>query len=378
MGKLEQAQDWLDVVIIGAGASGIGCAAILQELGVTRTKIVERYEIGGTFLRWPKEMRFITPSFTSNGFGLLDLNAVTLNTSPAYSLKKEHPSGPEYAQYLTNLANYLELPIQLNTEVYNVQPASSAGGFFVETSQGLLCAHFVIWAAGEFQYPRVQSFSGSELCLHTSHVSSWEDLAGETFCIIGGYESGIDAAVNLIARGKQVIVLDSSSVWNSEDSDPSRSLSPYTQERLNQAMETGQLQLIGDQKAVHIAKTKTGYIIDTENGQHYYSPTVPVLATGFVGSQQLIAHLFEQSESSHLMLTENDESTIIPGLFMAGPQIRQEDLIFCFIYKFRQRFAVVINTIAQRLGLDTALLDEYHEQGMFLDNLSCCEDECAC
>ena len=55
-----------DVIIVGAGAAGVGCAIVLQDLGVSSMTILERYEVGASFLRWPAEMRFISPSFTSN------------------------------------------------------------------------------------------------------------------------------------------------------------------------------------------------------------------------------------------------------------------------------------------------------------------------
>ena len=63
---------------------------------------------------------------------------------------------------------------------------------------------------------------------------------------------------------------------------------------------------------------------------------------------------------------------------MVGPEVRQDDVIFCFIYKFRQRFAVVANQIADRLQIDVEPLEEYRRYGMFLDDLSCCGDDCAC
>ena len=46
-------------------------------------------------------MSFITPSFPSHGFGLLELNAVTLKTSPfAIAFRPEHVSSKQYALYL--------------------------------------------------------------------------------------------------------------------------------------------------------------------------------------------------------------------------------------------------------------------------------------
>src|SRR5690348_6866313 len=87
-----EANDEFEVVIVGAGAAGIGTGIVLRDLGIERFTILERHEIGASFARWPREMRFITPSFTSNAYGLLDLNAVALNTSPAYTIQREHPT----------------------------------------------------------------------------------------------------------------------------------------------------------------------------------------------------------------------------------------------------------------------------------------------
>jgi hypothetical protein len=55
----------VDLLIIGAGASGVGCGVMAKSFGVdpSRTLIVERGSaVGSTFDRWPAEMRFITPS----------------------------------------------------------------------------------------------------------------------------------------------------------------------------------------------------------------------------------------------------------------------------------------------------------------------------
>lgn len=94
-----------DVLIVGAGPAGIGLGVALQKI-TARFSILERDKIGASFRRWPKETRMITPSFTSNAFNLPDLNALTPDTSLAYSLGREHPSGKEYAMYLTALARH--------------------------------------------------------------------------------------------------------------------------------------------------------------------------------------------------------------------------------------------------------------------------------
>jgi putative flavoprotein involved in K+ transport len=367
--------DRYDVLIVGAGAAGVGMGVVLQDLGVSNFTILERHEVAASFLRWPAEMRFISPSFTSNGFGLLDLNAVTLNTSPAHTLREEHPTGHDYARYLKAVASHFEVPVQEGVEVYTVQP--EADGFLLYTSAGQLRSRFVIWAAGEFQYPNTEPFDGAEHCIHNATVASWKALAGDEFTVVGGFESGIDAAVTLVRLGKRVRVLDDAAPWAFSAPDPSLVLAPYTQGRLREAQATGRLELVPG-GVERIERQNGRFVIHGSEGEQWTSSTPPILATGFAGSLGLVYDLFDwHAERNYALLTEHDESTRTPGLFVVGPAVRHGAIILCFIYKFRQRFAVVAHTIGERLRLDTSVLDAYRPQ-MFLDDLSCCDDTCAC
>ena len=58
------------------------------------------------------------------------------------------------------------------------------------------------------------------------------NLEGDNFLIIGGYESGIDAAYHLAKNDKKVSVFDMEGPWESESSDPSVALSTYSFERM--------------------------------------------------------------------------------------------------------------------------------------------------
>ncbi len=371
----------LDVVIIGAGAAGIGMAKVLKDLGIERYLVLERHErVGASFERWSDGMRFITPSFPSNSFGAIDLNSVTIQTSPAFSLKNEHPTGKEYAKYLQAISNLYELHIETNIEVKRIRSVSDS--FVIETSREIeIPTRFVIWAGGEFQFPRFPSFDGAEHCKHNSQISDWAEIEDDNPIIIGGYESGIDAAYHLARLGKKPRVLDTKPTWESKDSDPSISLSPYTLERLRSVRES--VDLIGDVKVLSVEKQNDRFIVYGEQASEkvkFESTSQPVLATGFRGSlkQDLIRNLFDWHEEGYALLTEHDESTKTEGLFLSGPMVRHEDVIFCFIYKFRQRFAVIGNAIAERLNVDTSPLEDYRRRGMFLDDLTCCREQCAC
>ena len=51
-------------------------------------------------------------SFTNNSFGYWGLNAVTTDTSPAFALDCEHPTDPEYAEYLQGIVECTMFPFE--------------------------------------------------------------------------------------------------------------------------------------------------------------------------------------------------------------------------------------------------------------------------
>ena len=106
----ESVNEEYDVIIVGAGASGVGVAISLLHSGIENFLIVDRAGVGASFAAWPAETRFITPSFPSNSIGMLDLNSVAVGVSPAFNMRIEHPTGQEFATHLQGLAEYFELP----------------------------------------------------------------------------------------------------------------------------------------------------------------------------------------------------------------------------------------------------------------------------
>jgi len=369
----------MDVIIVGGGPAGIGVGAMLKAIGVKRFVILEKNDIGSSFRNWPEEMRLITPSFTTNYFGQMDLNSVISRTSPAYTLKKEHPSGKEYAHYLKVISEYYELPVVTNAAVDQVESRQGEFQVVVNSSQ-ILRSQFLVWAAGEFQYPSFGKIPGAKFCIHSSTVRTWKEFPGKHVPIIGGYESGIDAAINLSRLSKEVTVFDRGEPWSEKTTDPSCNLSPYTSERFQQELINQRIHLRGKTSIAKITKENNRYILYDKDGQSIFdSVAQPVIATGFHSSLTMVKELFSwHRKKKYALLNENDESRKTPGLFLAGPQVRHEDLIFCFIYKFRQRFGVVANCIGNHLGINTSILDEYRSDGLYLDDLSCCGEECNC
>lgn len=371
------------VLIVGAGPSGIGVATALKQAGVTDMQIIDAREIGASFLNWPRQMSLLTPSFHSNSFGLTDLNAIDPETSPADYLRTQHPKGDQYAKYLKAVATYHELPVRTGVRVSALE--KEGGQFIATTNQGDFFADIVVWATGQFFSPRDQAFPGAELALHSSKVNDWKELEGDEFTIIGGYESGLDAALNLVDLGKTVCLHSRGEPWTSDDPDPSRSISPRTLDRLRDILQSPEkskkLELFKNSDICSIEESQGWWTLLDQDEIPSVSYTRPILANGFHSGLGLVESLFRHDENNLPVFSEEaDESTSTPGLFYSGPALVHRNSLFCFIYKFRARFGVVAREIANRLGkpeVDDKLMS-YLKAGFMNTDLDCCTNcECA-
>ena len=371
------------VLIVGAGPSGIGVATALKQAGVTDMQIIDAREIGASFLNWPRQMSLLTPSFHSNSFGLTDLNAIDPETSPADYLRTQHPKGDQYAKYLKAVATYHELPVRTGVRVSALEKEGDQ--FIATTNQGDFFADIVVWATGQFFSPQDQAFPGAELALHSSKVNDWKELEGDEFTVIGGYESGLDAALNLVDLGKTVCLHSRGEPWTSDDPDPSRSISPRTLDRLREILQSPEkskkLELFKNSDICSIEESQGWWTLLDQDEIPSVSYTRPILANGFHSGLGLVESLFRHDENNLPVFSEEaDESTSTPGLFYSGPALVHRNSLFCFIYKFRARFGVVAREIANRLGkpeVDDKLMS-YLKAGFMNTDLDCCTNcECA-
>lgn len=369
-----------DVVLVGAGPAGIGMGLALDRLGGLSYIVLEAHRVGESFRRWPAQTRFITPSFYSNPFGLADLNAVDEFSSPAIHAGAEHPSGTQYADYLGFISQGNKLPVLSECPVHSVT-ISPDGGFVLSTHYGRLHCRFLIWATGEYQFPELSPFPGAHWCPHYAQVTDWADFKAPQYTIIGGFESGVDAAVNLVQLGCHVRLLTRKASWDHKAPyDPSLSLSPHTRQRLHAAIESGQLDIAFGADVAEVSHhAGGGYCIHAADGRHWEASQPPILGNGFLngGGATQIAELWDWHEDGHVILNDRDESTRTPGLYLVGPQVRHDDLVYCFIYKFRQRFALIAADIAARMTIDAGALKTGDGAWGPFGNSECCVG-CAC
>ena len=365
-------------IIVGSGPAGIGVACLLNEVGIDYL-VLEKNEIGASFSEWPENMEMITPSFPSNAFGQMDLNSICGATSPAFSFQKEHLTGDDYAKYLSMVAAFNELNIEMNTEVKNVFRIND--DWILETNQGEFVCTYLIWAAGEFQNPQI-NITGEEYCVHSSLIKEASKLKGEDFVVVGGYESGVQMATELIKNNKKVTLINPTKINQIDTSDPSQVLSPYTISKYNELKKSpNYTEVIGEVES--FTKEKNNYSIHLKGNKIIESNEPPICATGFSLVQKPIEKYITFREDGFPLLNEEtDELYEKNNLYLTGPSVRHDNHIFCFIYKFRQRFGIIVSDMMNKemYGINDIVkfVTVWKRNGLYLSDLSCCDEECKC
>lgn len=356
----------IKIVVIGGGAAGIGFAKALQQYGETDYLVIEQATIGSSFTRWHPHTQFISPSFTSNQFEMIDLNAVSPDSSPAICTHCEHPHGHDYCQYLQMLAHDAQLKIQEHTTVVGITKLSD-GWYQLQLSTGeTVVTKYVIFALGDFHHPTTGDIKGHE---HGIHYCDFDIVQADNqvdHVIIGGNEAAFDTAIQLAQRGIKTTIYTTQNNFKLAEIDPSKRLATYTYERFKQyealiTIKTGYW-------LTEIQAANGEYLLQFKNGLTHSSTQRPILATGFNINHNPLVHQWFASSKQHVILDENDGSTLAPNIFMIGPAVHFKDTILCFIYKFRQRFAPMIELIFKREGqvIPQAAHDLYLRNNMFL------------
>lgn len=366
------------VAIVGAGPAGLGVARVLRDLTIPDVWVLERGRIGQSVLRGPSGTRLLPQCFPGNVFGMTDLDAISYDSSPGWSLKREHPDGGAYARYLEQASLAFGLNVACGIGVQGLEP--DGDGFALRTDRGAIGADFVIWSCGQFGPPSDGGLIGADHAGHYAAVTRWQDVPGDEVFVTGGYESGIDAALGLARAGQRVTVLERGAApWLGGDKDPSRTLSPFTRQRLDVAMKGGAITLIDGVEAIALEPAPGGIRILAGDGRSWLSPHPPILATGFFSGTVPVSDWCDYNKSGLPLLTPQDESTELPGLFLVGSEVSHNGYLFRFIYKFRQRFAVVARAIAGRLGADTGAIKACRANTKYLHDPACRDtDRCLC
>ena len=181
-----------DVIVVGAGASGLAVAATLKRRGREPVVLEGGKTVGGT---WAQRYERLCLHTVRRFSGL-----------PFYPMPRSYPRYvPKnmYARYLEEYANRMGLSIGLGQRVEQIRRESRE--WLVETAQESWSARAVIIATGRHNVPRLPHWAGMEeftgRILHSQQYDSGREFAGRRALVIGIGNSGAEIAADLVEQG---------------------------------------------------------------------------------------------------------------------------------------------------------------------------------
>ncbi len=181
-----------DVIVVGAGASGLAVAATLKRRGREPVVLEGGDTVGGTW---------------AGRYERLHLHTVRrFSGLPFYGMPRSYPRyvpKDMYAGYLREYADRMGIAVRLGQRVERVRPDGST--WIVETARENWAARAVIVATGRHNVPRMPRWTGMEdftgRFIHSHQYSSGREYAGKRALVIGIGNSGAEIAADLVEQG---------------------------------------------------------------------------------------------------------------------------------------------------------------------------------
>jgi len=201
----------LDVLIIGAGPSGLSTCIKLKEQGITSTVILDlASRIGGTWaLNDYPGLRCDVPS-----------EMYSLGYAPNPNWSRTYAPQAEIQKYLEDVAHRFDIVghIRLNTQVTDARWDEKAQRWTITTATGdVYSAKVFVPATGFIGEAKMPSFPGQETFRGTLfHSGMWNhehDLSGERVAVIGSGASAIQFLPAIQPKVKQLISFQRTPSW---------------------------------------------------------------------------------------------------------------------------------------------------------------------
>ena len=327
-----------DVVIVGAGPSGLAAAIAAKQLGLDYL-VLEKGALVESIRRFPINMVFFTSP------DLMEVGGIPFTTP------YEKPTRLEALQYYRKVTDLFQLQVMLREEVVSIErDRAGAEPLFVLSTRSNLgvrrvrTGKTVILAMGYYDRPVLLDVPGEQL----PHVHHYYDEPHPHFrqrvVIVGGKNSACEAALDLYRNGAHVTLVhrgpalgDSVKYW----------VKPDIENRIKE----GTIAARFGTRVIEIRPTEV--VVAQRDGSVATIPAESVLLlTGYRADPEFLRRAGVEVDADSLEPMCNPETfeTNVPGLFIAGGQMAGKRTGIVFIENGRFHGERIARVIAERLS----------------------------
>lgn len=292
-----------DVLIIGAGPCGLSAAIECGKRGLS-SELIDKHNVVHSIYLYPTHMQFFSTA------EMLEIGDIP------FAISNDKPYRDEALAYYRKVAEHYNLNLSPYEEATSIKKLPN-GAFRVYTrkrsgAESYREAKNVVISTGYFDHPNYIGIPGEDLEKVTHYFREAHPYAGMKTAIIGGSNSAVDAAMELIRVGAEVTV-----VYRGKE--VSENIKPWVRPIFESMVSKGRIKLYMESSVTEIGESSI--TITSKDGSEQFIDNDFVLAlTGFRPDRKLLASSGVELDEDMEKPLYNPETmeTTVPGLYVAG------------------------------------------------------------
>lgn len=181
-----------ELIIIGAGPSGIACAIEAQKAGLDYI-ILEKGYLVNSIYNFPSNMQFFSTSVK------LEIGDVP------FISHRDKPTRVEALEYYRRLVSSYQLDVLYNQEVFDFRRMGTE--YEVKTNTQTFVAKKIVLATGFYDTPRMLNVEGESLPKVKHFYDDAHVYIGRKIVVVGGANSACDVALETWQKGADVTMI---------------------------------------------------------------------------------------------------------------------------------------------------------------------------
>jgi thioredoxin reductase (NADPH) len=290
-----------DLLVIGAGPTGLACAIEAQKIGL-RVVLVDKGCVCNSLFHYPAHMTFFTTS------ELLEIGGIPF---PSPNAK---PTRSEALEYYRQVADFYRLDVRQYHRVERVTGAD--GNFTVHTVDrfgrvGALHARKLVIAIGYYDLPNLMGIPGEDLSKVHHYYNDPHPYYDLDVAVIGAKNSAAIAALELWRHGARVTLIH-------RGPEIHRHVKYWIKPDIENRIKHGEIKAYFDSRVVEI--TADAIVVDTPEGRLALHNDFVFALTGYHPDFEFLERLgvtctgVDRLPVCHKETLESN----IPGIYLAG------------------------------------------------------------
>ncbi|WP_019242058.1 MULTISPECIES: YpdA family putative bacillithiol disulfide reductase [Bacillus] len=287
-----------EAIVIGGGPCGLSTAIALQEIGMNPL-VIEKGNVVNSLYNYPTHQTFFS---SSEKLEIGNVAFITENRKPVRNQA---------------LAYYREVVIRKNINVHAFERVEKVekngnGTFIVTTSKEQYETPYVVVATGYYDQPNLLNVPGENL----PHVFHYFKEAHPYFdcnvTVLGGKNSSVDAALELVKAGARVTVLYRGSEY-------SKSVKPWILPEFEALVRNGTIKMEFNAEVKSISEGHVVYTVNKAVEKQIVAQFVFAMI-GYHPDHQFLKNMgvLIDEESGRPCFNQETMETNVSGLFIAG------------------------------------------------------------